>query len=169
MLGIDGEGVTVLKISDLMTVDFMTLSPEDKVDRAVFLFHYEKIHHLPVVTDDGKLLGMLSQHDLRKIGDIPKHRIHESQDGKLQEVSNRKVRMLMRRQPFTIGPNESVEAAAKTMATEQIGSLPVIEDDKLVGIITSTHLLSVMAEVFQLLPEGTALPKWQSRRTAETA
>lgn len=148
-----------MKVCDFMAMDFMTLSPDDKIDRAVYLFHYEKIHHLPVVADDGKLIGMLSQHDLRKISEIPTHRIHESKDGKQLVVSNRKVRTLMRRQPFTIGPDESLESAANIMACEQIGSLPVVDNDRLVGIITSTHLLSVLAEVFKIIPDNIALQR----------
>jgi len=157
-----------MKVCDFMAMDFMTLSPEDKIDRAAFLFHYEKIHHLPVVADDGKLVGMLSQHDLRKISEIPKHKIHEGKDGKQLTVSNRKVRTLMRRHLFTIAPDEKLEAAANIMAVEQIGSLPVVENDRLVGIITSTHLLSVFAEVFKVIPNNTILRHGLVKTTAES-
>jgi CBS domain-containing protein len=143
-----------MKVRSLMTREFLTLSPDDKVDRAIFLFHYEKIHHLPVVTDDGQLVGILAQHDLRKVEGVPRRRIHEAKDGRRLVVSNRKVRTVMRRQPFTIGPDDSVEVAAKLMANEHIGSLPVIDDGVLVGIITSTQILAAFARLFHLLPES---------------
>jgi len=144
-----------MKVRSLMSRDFMTLSPDDKVDRAIFLFHYEKIHHLPIVTDDGQLVGILAQYDLRKIEGAPRRRVHETQDGRQMIVSNRKIRTVMRRQPYTIGPDDSVEKAAMLMANEQIGSLPVIDDNgALVGIITSTQLLAAFARLFRFIPDA---------------
>lgn len=158
-----------MKVRSLMSRDFLTLSPEDKVDRAFFLFHYEKIHHLPVVSDNGRLVGILAQYDLRKIEGKSRSRVHETQDGRQLVVSNRKVRTVMRRQPFTIGPDDSVEQAAALMANEQIGSLPVIDDnDALVGIITSTHLLSAFARLFRFLPDAATIAAIEASEQAES-
>ena len=152
-----------------MSRDFMTLSPDDKVDRAIFLFHYEKIHHLPVVSDDGCLVGILAQYDLRKIEGEPRRRVHETQDGRRLVVSNRKVRTVMRRQPYTIGPDDGVEKAAGVMASEQIGSLPVIDNNgALVGIITSTHLLAAFARLFHFIPDDALVLERQAAEGSET-
>jgi len=152
-----------------MSRDFKTLSPDDKVDRAIFLFHYEKIHHLPVVTDDGKLVGILAQYDLRKVEGVSRRRVHETQDGRRLIVSNRKVRTVMRRQPYTIGPDDSVEKAATLMVNEQIGSLPVIDDNgALVGIITSTHLLAAFARLFRFIPDNALALERQAAEGVES-
>jgi acetoin utilization protein AcuB len=142
-----------VKVNSLMSREFLTLSPDDKVDRAIYLFHFERVHHLPVVDDNGCLIGILAQHDLRKIEGEARHRIHETRDGRRLVVSNRKVRTVMRRQPFTISPHESIEKAAALMAQEQIGSLPVVENEALVGIVTSTQLLAAFARIFRFIPE----------------
>jgi acetoin utilization protein AcuB len=152
-----------------MSREFITLSPDDKVDRAIFLFHYEKIHHLPVVTDDGQLVGILAQYDVRKVEAGPRRRVHETQDGRRLTVSNRKVRTVMRRQPYTIGPEDSVEKAATLMANEQIGSLPVIDGNgALVGIITSTHLLGAFARLFRFIPDSIIAEERQAAEVLET-
>ena len=140
-----------MKVKELMAKEFMTLSPEDKVDRAVYLFHYEKVHHLPVVSANGKLEGIVANHDLKKVEGVPKYTVHESQDGKKQIVSAKKVRNVMRRNPFTIAPEENAYVAAAIMVNERIGSLPVVHNGELVGIVTSTHILQAFVNLCHLI------------------
>ena len=129
-----------MRVKELMTTKVITISPEDKIDQAFFRFHYDGIRHLPVVTDKGTLVGIISDRDIKKVLG-PRHRKHQSRDGTVLTVSDRKVRMMMRRQPLTIGPEEQASAAAALMVRKKIGALPVISKKKLVGIITATDIL----------------------------
>lgn len=122
------------------------MSPEDKVDQAFFRFHYDGIRHLPVVTDKGTLVGILSDRDIKKVLG-PRHKQHQQKDGTVLTVSARKVRMVMRRQPLTIGPEERATTAAAIMVRKKIGALPVISNKKLVGIITATDILKSFIEL----------------------
>ena len=129
-----------MKVKELMTKKVITISPEDKIDQAFFRFHYDGIRHLPVVTDKGTLVGIISDRDIKKVLG-PRHRKHQQKDGTVLTVSDRKVRMMMHRQPLTIGPEEQAATAAAMMVRKKIGALPVISNKKLVGIITATDIL----------------------------
>ena len=130
----------MMKVKDLMTKNVITISQEDKIDQAFFRFHYDGIRHLPVITDKGTLVGIISDRDIKKVLG-PAKRQHQQNDGTILTVSDRKVRMVMRRQPLTIGPNERAATAAAIMVKNKIGALPVISKKKLVGIITATDIL----------------------------
>jgi len=130
----------MMKVKELMTTKVITISQEDKIDQAFFRFHYDGIRHLPVITDKGTLVGIISDRDIKKVLG-PAQRKHQKKDGTILTVSDRKVRMVMRRQPLTIGPDEQVATAAAIMVKKKIGALPVISKRKLVGIITSTDIL----------------------------
>jgi acetoin utilization protein AcuB len=129
-----------MKVKDLMTKKVITISLDDKIDQAFFRFHFDGIRHLPVVTEKGTLVGMISDRDIRKVLG-PSHRKLQKNDGTILTVSDRKVRMVMRRQPLTIGPEEQTATAAAIMVKKKIGALPVISNKKLVGIITATDIL----------------------------
>ncbi len=129
-----------MKVSELMTKNVMTVTPEDMVDKVFVLFHFESIRHLPVVTDKGTLVGVISDRDIKKVLGS-RHTTYVQKDGTVLTVSSRKVRTIMRRQPITIGPNEKAADAAAIMVKKKIGALPVISNKKLVGIITATDVL----------------------------
>ena len=140
-----------MKVKQLMARQFITLSPDDKVDRAIYLFHYEKVHHLPVISKNGSLVGIVATHDLKKVDGTPRYTLHESQDGSKHIVSAKKVRHVMRRNPYTIASDADAEVAAAMMVRERIGSLPVVDKGDLVGIVTSTHILEAFVNLCQMI------------------
>jgi acetoin utilization protein AcuB len=135
-----------MKVSELMTKNVITVTPEDMVDKVFVLFHFEGIRHLPVVTDKGTLVGVISDRDIKKVLG-PRHTTHVQSDGTVLTVSSRKVRTMMRRQPFTIGANEKVADAAAIMVKKKIGALPVIRNKKLIGILTATDVLKAFVNL----------------------
>ena len=137
-------------VSELMTKKVITAQAEEKVDRVLYLFHYDNIRHLPIVSEKGKLVGMLSDRDIKKILG-PRQTQHESKDGTVLTVSARKIRTVMRRQPYTIGPKERAADAAALMVKRKVGALPVISKDKLVGIITATDILKAFVKLCDIV------------------
>ena len=75
----------------------------------------------------------------------------ERPDGTKFTLSTRKVRTVMRRQPFTIEPEANAADAAAIMAKRKIGALPVVSKGKLVGIITSTDILKAFVKLSKLV------------------
>ncbi len=111
---------------------------------AVQLMKQHNIRHLPVVDDDGALVGFVTESDLRQfsfpsmIEAIPVHQVM---------VTN----------PRTIDANASIEEAARIIHDKKIGGLPVMDGDQLVGVITASDLLSAFIEVMGLLKSTTRL------------
>ncbi len=139
-----------MKVSELMTKNVVTVTPEDMLDKVFILFHFENIRHLPVVTEKGTLVAVISDRDIKKVLG-PRHKTHVQKDGTVLTVSARKVRTIMRRQPLTIGPNEKAADAAAIMVKNNIGALPVIRNKKLVGIITATDVLKAFIDLINVV------------------
>lgn len=134
-----------MKVKELMSEKLITVSPNDKLDRVFFLYNFENIRHLPVV-DKNKLVGILSDRDLKKILG-PKKAIVENTDGTTVQLSTRKVKNIMRRGVITIEPEQRAADAAAIMAKRKIGALPVVHKNKLVGIITATDILKAFVKL----------------------
>jgi len=129
-----------MKVKDLMSKKLFTVGPEDMLDKVFFLFNFEAIRHLPVI-EKGKVVGVLSDRDLKKIMGARKKIVTDKVDGTQFTVHARKVRTIMDRGVTTIVPDEQAADAAAIMAKRKIGCLPVVKKGKLVGMITSTDIL----------------------------
>jgi acetoin utilization protein AcuB len=129
-----------MKVKELMSKKLFTVGPEDMLDKVFFLFNFEAIRHLPVV-EKGKVVGVLSDRDLKKIMGARRKIVTDKVDGTQFTVRARRVRTIMDRGVTTIGPDEQAADAAAIMAKRKIGCLPVVKKGKLVGIITSTDIL----------------------------
>jgi acetoin utilization protein AcuB len=138
-----------MKIKDLMTVKVLTVSPDDKIDRVFFLMNFEQIRHIPVV-EKGLVVGILSDRDLKKVfGSLKMREINGLNDNQdvIYSVKSRTVRTIMRRGVKTIHPNARAYEAAAIMAKRKIGALPVVKNEKLVGIITATDILRAFVKL----------------------
>jgi acetoin utilization protein AcuB len=134
-----------MKVKELMSEKLITVGPNDKLDRVFFLYNFENIRHLPVI-ENNKLVGILSDRDLKKVLG-PKKTIIENPDGTTVQLSTRKVKNIMRRGVITIEPEQRAADAAAIMAKKKIGALPVVHKNKLVGIITATDILRAFVKL----------------------
>jgi acetoin utilization protein AcuB len=138
-----------MKVKELMTKNVLTVSPLDKIDRVFFLINFENIRHVPVV-DKGKLVGMLSDRDLKKVLG-PTKKVVEKSDGTTVTIVSRQVRTMMNRKLITIEPEQRAADAAAIMVKKKIGALPVVHKNKLVGIITATDILKAFIQLCKLV------------------
>ena len=95
-----------MKVKDLMSKKLFTVGPEDMLDKVFFLFNFEAIRHLPVI-EKGKVVGVLSDRDLKKIMGPRKKIVTDKVDGTRFTVNARKVRTIMDRGVTTIGPGRA--------------------------------------------------------------
>lgn len=140
-----------MRIAEIMTHKVFTVEPQDLIDRVFFLINYEKIRHLPVV-EKGKVVGIVSDRDLYKAIGPKSHSNAIDSSSKSHElhVVDTKVQNIMHRGVLTTTPETLVAEAAGIMAEHKIGALPVVQDHKLVGIVSTTDLLRVFSKIEQL-------------------
>lgn len=137
-----------MRVAEVMTTKVFTVEQHDLIDRVFFLVNYEKIRHIPVV-DKGKVIGIVSDRDLYKaLGPKSNSNAIEANNktSELHVVSTR-VQNIMRRGVLTTGPDNTLTEVAGIMADHRIGALPVIDNGKLIGIITSTDVLRYFSRV----------------------
>ncbi len=139
-----------MRVEELMTSKVFTVNTHDMIDRVFFLIHYEKVRHLPVL-EKGKVVGMVSDRDMYKaLG--PKsnsNAIESNASGTELHVIPKKVQNIMRRGVISVSPETLASNAAALMAEHKIGALPVIQNDKLVGILSATDILRVFSKLEQ--------------------
>jgi acetoin utilization protein AcuB len=127
-----------------MTPNVHTVSPDTTLAEALGLSRTHRIRHLPVLDDNGRLVGIVTDRDLRLA--MPPIWADEH-DELTQALHTRRVGELMITAIITVQPDTPVDDAAKLLYTHHIGCLPVLEDDRLIGILTETDLLRAFAEL----------------------
>jgi CBS domain-containing membrane protein len=136
--------VSSLRVRDLMTPDVRVVRPDDSIGALRELMQEKGIRHVPVVDDDGTLVGLVSERDvLRRAagleGDVP---LSVSRD----LSSAVKVSELMTWGPETVESDEAAAAAAAVMLDNKYGCLPVVEQGALVGILTEADFVRFIAD-----------------------
>lgn len=132
-------------VRDWMTPDPVTITTTTTVKEAHWIINSKRIRRLPVLDENGKLVGIVSW------GDVREARPSDATSVSIFEVEHVLARMpvekIMSKNPYTIDPDASVGEAARLMHTHRITSLPVLEDDKIVGIITVSDVLRMVAAI----------------------
>jgi acetoin utilization protein AcuB len=121
-------------VRNWMSAPAITIPPVVPASAALGLMEKRKIRRLPVV-EDGKLMGIVTQSDL--VGSLGKGR-------KALINEDLSVADVMTRKPITVGQDDTLEEAAHIMITEKISGVPVMEGDRLSGIITESDLFRAL-------------------------
>ena len=138
-----------------MTRDVVTIEAETPFLEARLILKEKRIRHLPVV-DHGKLIGVVTDRDLKEAAPSGATTLDVYELNYL--LLKMKVRDLIKREPITIKPTNSVEKAAFLMHEHKIGCLPVVDEaGMLVGLITETDLMAVMVEILGYEEKGTRI------------
>lgn len=132
-----------MKISELMTKDVKTLDRNDTLSLAEDLMKMKRIRHLPV-TNDGELAGIISQRDMFHAGLSTAMGFGTKAKGEFLKAVL--VKEVMTAEVITIGSGADVKAAARVMLKKKIGCLPVVDDGKLVGLISESDIIRIVAE-----------------------
>jgi len=131
-------------IGRIMHTDLITISPDATLVEASDIIKKKKIDHLLVVNGKGKLVGIVSDRDLKQYWASPATTLSTHELNYL--LDKILVKMIMVKTVVTVTPETTIERAAYIMQTNNINSLPVMEGDDLVGIITSTDVMGVLLE-----------------------
>ncbi len=138
----------MFEISDIMTTDVYTLSPDNSLQDARKLMAEHNIRHIPVVDTDKHLKGLLSQRDVLAGADsvlLP----HDEEAVKME--SRIAISSLMTPDPITTDEHASLRGTALLMQHHRIGCLPVVRDGILIGIITDSDFVAVAINLIEQL------------------
>ena len=130
-------------VSDRMSKLPLTVTSGDSLQSAIDLLYKHNIRELPVM-DHGRLVGIVTDRDLRQIA--PSYPVFRDQEEIRVYLQNLKVASAMTVDPLVISPEASLTEAAEMLSTYRIGSLPVVEGEKLAGIITVSDILNAFIE-----------------------
>ena len=137
----------VLLMQDWMKQKVLTLGPEASAFEALRLCRERRIRHIPVVKDE-RLVGIISDRDLRDasppLGDP--ERVSTMKEILLEEVMTREV--------ITTHPEDTIVHAAREMYERKIESLPVVDEEKLLGIVTSSDVMRALIAVIGVHEPG---------------
>ena len=128
-------------IRDWMTPDPITIGPNTTLPEAARLMKECNIHRLPIV-DNERLVGIVTLGDIREASPSNAHSLSIYELNYL--IARLTVGEIMTRHPITVTPDMSVEAAARLMLEHKIGGLPVMDGNRLVGIITETDIFRLL-------------------------
>lgn len=133
-------------VSTIMTRDIITLDSTDKLDTAERIFKKHNIRHIPVIEGE-KIIGMLSLTDLLRISFVDSAFSDESEVETI--VYNMfTIPQVMAKNLKSVSQNTTIKEVAEILAEKEFHALPVVENDKLVGIVTTTDLIIYLLDQY---------------------
>ena len=142
-------------VHERMSKNPITITEDTPINQALKLMRDEKVRRLPVLNKKGELVGIVSERDLLYASPSPAtslsiHELHYL-------ISKIMVGEIMTRDVITVSEYTPLEEAARIMADNKIGGLPVMRDGKLIGIITESDLFRIFTEILGARDMGVRL------------
>jgi acetoin utilization protein AcuB len=137
----------MLLVRDWMTGNLVTLSPEASAAEALTLCRERRIRHIPIL-EERRLVGIVSDRDLRDASPAL------SDPERARTLRKIRVGDVMTREVITVDPQDSIENAAQQMYELKIESLPVVAEEELLGIVTSSDVMRALVMLAGLPEPG---------------
>lgn len=128
-------------VEEIMNRHVFTLKETDSVKSAIALINKRKIRHIPIIDEHDQLLGIITDRDIKEASPSSFHLNYEDQ------ILSKPVKEIMKKKVITVHPLDFVEEVAALFYEHKIGCLPVVKENKLVGIITQTDVLRTFVEL----------------------
>jgi CBS domain-containing membrane protein len=147
----------MFKISELMTSPVYSLRETDTLQNARVLMDQKRIRHVPITTGNNVFKGLITNRDvlantISHLADIDQATQNEIDAGiPLQEIMRTDVR--------TVSPEDTVKEAANILYNNKYGCLPVVDKEKLVGIVTEADFLQLTIQLLEAMDQASAAAK----------
>lgn len=156
-----------MTVKRMMKKDPVTTTVETSIVDVADILKENHIHRLPVLDKKGKLVGVITEKDILHASPSPVSSLSVYEMPYM--LSRLKVANLMTKDVRTVDPDTTVEEAAKIMVEDDLSCLPVLEDEKLVGIVSKSDMFKVLYELFGSLVKGTRVTFLFNQRSGEIA
>jgi acetoin utilization protein AcuB len=124
-------------VRDIVQTDLITVTPEASLATILHLLNRKGVRHLPVVQYE-RLVGIISDRDVKSVLAL---------SSGLEGLDHyRTAEQIMTRDPITIAPTSPIKEAARLMLSARISALPVVQDARLIGMVTETDLLRILSD-----------------------
>ncbi len=140
-----------MKIRDIMSTNVVTVTEDTLVNDAKKIMEAHRIRRLPVMKKD-RLVGLVTKHMLLEAAPSPATSLNIWELNYL--LSKMNVKEIMVKNPFTISPDMPVEEALQLGQDKGFGAFPVVEDGRLVGVVTESDLVRMMTRVLGVRDKG---------------
>jgi len=141
-------------VKNKMTTNPFTITPDSTIPDAHEIMAKNNVKRLPVIKN-GKLVGVVSREDIAQAS--PSKATSFSVGELTYLLARTKISQIMTKNLVTIPPDALLEEAAIMMRSNEVGFLPVVEDGRLVGIITESNIFDAFIELLGFRDEGTRL------------
>jgi len=140
-----------MRIRDLMSTNVVTITEDTSIHDAKRIMDAHKIRRLPVMKKD-KLVGLVTKHMLLEASPSPAtslsiHELHYL-------LAKMTVKEIMVKKPYTISPDMPAEEALQVGQEKGYGAFPVVEDGRLVGVVTESDIVRLMTRVLGVREKG---------------
>ena len=142
-------------VEERMTSPAITIGPDVSVPDALAMMRREKVRRFPVIDRHGNLIGIISEKDLLNAAPSDATTLSIWEINYL--LNKLTIDKVMTKNVITITRDTPIEEAARIMADNKVGGLPVVEGEKVVGIVTETNLFRIFLELFGARAKGIRL------------
>ncbi len=132
-----------MRVSEIMSQEIVTITPDKRVGQALQLMQKHQIRHLPVL-EGGRMVGWITSRDLREV----------LLASMLEKIT---VADVMIKAPISVSAEMGIEEAARLIKEHKIGGMPVLEGDKLVGVITMLDVIGAFLTMLSLIRNSSRL------------
>jgi CBS domain-containing protein len=133
-------------VSKIMSTNLITVNTTNNLVEAERLFNENSIRHIPVVSGED-IIGMLSLTDLLRVSFVDTYGSDES-DVDTAVYNMLTIEQVMVKNIVSVSSTQTIKEVAEILAKNEFHALPVVDDDKLVGIVTTTDLLNYLLEQY---------------------
>jgi CBS domain-containing protein len=135
-----------MPVSAIMTKNLITVNHTDDLLTAEKLFNEHTIRHIPVVSGH-EIIGMLSYTDLLRVSYADAVEDHES-DVESVVFNMFTIEQVMAKELVMVSPNATIKEVAEILSEKEFHALPIVENNELVGIVTTTDLINYLLDQF---------------------